>query len=126
MNPINLPNFRILPGMLARTTGRKIPFRIGAQRTVGRGQAKQTQVYLVHPRHGAGWWAPIGDVTGIVASDLATGGCLVQILGDGADGVWYNLLDGRWCARTSDGYRSFPTLGEACVAVAVAFGRWPG
>lgn len=126
MNPIHLPNFRLLPGMLAKTTGRRIPFRVGAKRTIGRGQFKQTQVYLVHKKHGIGWWAPIGDVTGIVASDFATGGCLVQMLGEGADDVWYELLDGRWYAWTGNDHRSFPTLGEACVAVAVALGRWPG
>lgn len=126
MSPHLLPGFRLLPGMLVKTTGRKIPFRVGASRTVGRGQFKQTQVYLVHPKHGLGWWTPIGDVTGIVAADHGTGGCLVHLLGEGADDVWYELLNGRWYAWTGEDHRSFPTQGEACAAVAVALGRWPG
>jgi hypothetical protein len=136
MSPHLLPNFRLLPGMLVKTTGRKIPFRVGAKRTVGRGQFKQTQVYLVHPKHGLGWWTPIGDVTGIVADDPATGGCLAVLLGASAWRTTRLYPAGErppWLADTyfsnrdhNEPSQSYPTLGAACVTVAVALGRWPG
>lgn len=129
MSPHLLPGFRYLPGMLATVKGRRIPFRIGA---VGSGRYKGL-VYLVHPKLGIGEWGAVSgdrpqlpEVTGIVANDPATGGCLAQLLGESVDDVWFDPVSVRWHAWTGDGYRSCPTLGAACVAVATALIRWPG
>lgn len=153
MNPINLPGFRLLPGMIV--TGRAAQ-RSGIVATGGlRVHAiRKDGGIVVVPWDSAGsihdtWDVPDGflsaSLTGnfdhpdktylltetarIVAADSATGGCLAVLLGADVRRVHPSSI-----SRAAEGtpwtddltYGFHATLGEACVAVAVALGRWPG
>lgn len=115
MNPINLPGFRFMDGMAATAGG--VPGRMSV-------------------RDCGPVWTP--DTPGAFSSmpgmsinpaDPATGGCLAVLLG--ADVRYIHpaipTAGARGMLWADDLTRGFyPTLGEACVAVAVALGRWPG
>ena len=67
----------------------------------------------------------------ITPDDPATGGCLLELLGTTAH-VWRCTKTGEWCIRSGGGSTLSEydaeghTLGQACIAAALALGRWPG
>lgn len=57
--------------------------------------------------------------------DPATAGCLLALLGSRCR-VWQDREDGLWTVEIGAWRASMhATLGRACIAIAVALGRWP-
>lgn len=131
-DPTTLPGWRWMAGMRALTDHRGAhgaPYRLwtgnhGMLRGEGEGDASG---YV-------GGWESMAELLGAVPdpTDPATGGCLLALLGPDVavtisareTGPLYRIgygLDGRRHATTGH-----DSLGAACIAVAVAMGRWPG
>jgi len=98
---ISIPDWRWLPGALDQKN-------------------RRYHVTVPHELCDAVWPDP---------DDPATEGCLLRLLGHGAEDLTLGDLrnDGTWAWLWWDGesWRSL-SLGRACIAAAAAIGRWPG
>ena len=78
----------------------------------------------------ASWWgnssAKYLDDLWVDPDDPATAGCLLALLGPGVR-VWMDGADGLWTVEVGGVRASMhSTLSRACIAAALALGRWPG
>jgi hypothetical protein len=124
MNPIHLPSFRLFPGMALSIDGTPGRVKLGTDGVV--------LLWVSDYPHGRKViriddYMPSSAV--LIAADPATGGCLAVLLGADVRRVHpasiFRAAEGMpWTDDLTCGFHA--TLGEACVAVAVALGRWPG
>lgn len=131
MSPIDLPGWRVLPGLA-----------IALYDTPGRVSLGTGGVLLWTAEGGPGYMAGIDRMLGlmserhsvkVLAADSATGGILAHLLGSEAWRVWYSRSareqtpETPWVADIPGGDATrHATQGEACVAVAMGLGRWGG
>ena len=109
---VSLPGWRWMPGMFVPSPG------------YGRlddDDVSDHPLYRLPLRHADECW-PDPD-------DPATAGCLLALLGvQAVDVVCPAANGGRWAVSVSGPHHIGigSTLGRACIAAAVALGRWPG